>query len=307
MEKRTEAERAPHLTIGGQAVLEGVMMRAGFFFAIAVRRPDGEIVVKGRKLTSLTKRFPLLSKFALRGLVVLVEMIVLGMEALSFSAHQASGEDVAFGIKELIFSIVLAAVLAAFLFMLLPVGLTWTIRNYIGPSYLRSLLEGLLRLAIFLSYLLAVSQLKDIKRVFQYHGAEHKAVHAYEAGEDLTPLNAQKYSPLHVGCGTAFILIVLVFAVFIFAFIPRTSLLLRLLIQLLLIPFIASLSYEIIRLARRYEHSRLVKLIMAPGLALQKLTAREPSLDQIEVAIVALNKVLELEGTADSRNVMRNG
>lgn len=301
VEKRTEAERTPRLTIGGQAVLEGVMMRAGFSFAIAVRRPGGEIVVKGRKLTSLTKRFPLLSKFALRGLVVLVETIVLGMEALSFSAHQASGEDVKFGIKELIFSILLAAALAAFLFMLLPVGLTWTVRSYIGHSYLRSLLEGLLRLAIFLGYLLAVSQLKDIKRVFQYHGAEHKTVHAYEAGEELTPLNAQKYSPLHVGCGTAFLLIVFVFAVFVFAFIPRTSFLLRLLIQLLLIPFIASLSYEIIRLARRYEHSRLVKLIMAPGLALQKLTAREPSLDQLEVAIVALKKVLEMEESKEEK------
>lgn len=306
MEKRTETERTPRLTIGGQAVLEGVMMRAGKSFVIAVRRPDGEIVVKNRHIASLSQQFPLLSKFALRGFVVLVETIKLGVEALSFSAHQASGEEVEFGIKELAFSILLAAALAAVLFILLPVGLTWTVQSYVGHSYLRSLMEGFLRLAIFLGYLLAISQLKDIKRVFQYHGAEHKVVHTYEAGEELTPLNAQKYSPLHVGCGTAFLLIVLVFAVFIFAFIPRTSPLLRILIQLLLIPFIASFSYEIIRLARRYENARWVRLLMAPGLALQRLTAREPSLDQLEVAIVALKKVLEMEESEDRTEELKS-
>lgn len=303
VEKRTEPKRAPRLTtgrqarpqIGGQAVIEGVMMRSGTSFAIAVRRPDGEILTRGRQIATLSKRFPFLAKFALRGLMVLVETIALGVEALSFSARQAAGDEVEFGVRELVFSILMAVVLFAVLFVLIPVGFSWTVRGYIGQPYLKSLLEGFLRLAIFLGYLLVVSRLKDVKRIFQYHGAEHKAVHAYEAGEDLTSLNAQKYSPLHVGCGTAFMLIVLVFTIFIFAFIPRTSPLLRILIQLILIPFVASLSYEIIRLARRHEDSRVVQLIMAPGLFLQRLTAREPSLDQIEVAIAALKKVLEME------------
>jgi uncharacterized protein YqhQ len=286
---------ARHYNIGGQAVLEGVMMRGRRAFAVAVRRPDGEIAIQGREISSLTHRFPFLGKFALRGLLVIVETIVLGIEALSFSAHQAAGEKGEFGTKDLVVAIFLAALLATFLFILLPVGLTWTARGYLGYSYLHSLLEGLLRLAIFLAYVLVVTRLKDIQRVFQYHGAEHKVVHAFEAGDELTSENAARHSPLHMGCGTAFLLNVLVLTIFLFAFIPKTSIPLRILIQLALIPFIAGFVYEIIRLARTRGDSRLVQIIMKPGLVLQRLTAREPSLDQIEVAIAALKKVLELE------------
>lgn len=288
-------KQARNYNIGGQAVLEGVMMRGRRAFAVAVRRPDGEIVIQGREISSLTKRFPFLGKFALRGLLVIVETVTLGIEALSFSAREAAGEEEEFGMKELTLSIFLAALLATFLFILLPIGLSWTVRSYVGYSYLRSLLEGFLRLAIFLAYLFFVTRLKDIKRVFQYHGAEHKVVHAFEAGEELTPENAAKHSPLHMGCGTAFLLNALVLTIFIFAFIPKTSILLRIVIQLALVPFIAGFTYEIIRLARTRENSRVFQIIMKPGLALQRLTAREPSLDQIEVAIAAVKKVLELE------------
>lgn len=271
------------------------MMRSPRFFSVAVRRPDGEIVLKSREIVSLSRRFAVLRKFALRGVFVLWDTLVLGIEALSFSAQQAAGDEVQLGAKEMALSMVFAILLAVGLFILLPVGLTWTVRNYVGYSYLRSLIEGALRLTIFLGYLMVVSRLKEIRRVFEYHGAEHKAIHTYEAGEPLTPENAAKYSPLHVGCGTAFLLIVMVLAVFIFAFIPRTTYWLRILIQLVLVPFIAAASYEIIKLARRHEQSRVVKAVMAPGLFLQRLTAREPSSDQIEVAIAALTRVLELE------------
>lgn len=285
------------LRMGGQAVLEGVMMRSPHAMAVAVRRPDGTIKTKaGRIDTVFHKYFPF-TWFPLRGAVSLVEMFILGLQALSFSAQQASGEEEEFGAKEIAASFIFAMVLVVLLFILLPAFLANFTKSYLPSSAWKSTIEGVIRISIFLMYIWAVSYMKDIQRVFQYHGAEHKTVHAYEEERELTPEVIRSFSALHVGCGTGFLLIVMVVSIFVFAFIPPTSVWLRVLIQICLVPVIGSMTYELIRLARRFENSIVVKVLMAPGLLLQRLTAREPDDDQIEVAVTALKAALELEGT----------
>jgi uncharacterized protein YqhQ len=287
------------IRVGGQAVLEGVMMRSPRAMAIAVRRPDGTIATTSEKIDSYFLRTKPFTLFPLRGVVSLVEMFLLGLKALSYSATEATGEEEDFGAKEIAFSFVMAMIFVVLLFVLLPAFLTGYVKAYVPTSFLRSLAEGLMRISFFLIYVVAVSQMKDIKRVFEYHGAEHKAVHAYEAGLELNPENVKKYSPLHVGCGTGYLVSVMIIAVLVFAFIPRDiSLLMRIGLQLLLVPAIASVTYEMIRLARKYEHNPITQVLMAPGLWLQKLTAREPDESQIEVAVAALKEALKAEEEA---------
>lgn len=283
------------LTVGGQAVLEGVMMRGPKTYAVAVRRPDGTIVTTEQHLTGLTQRHPLFKKFPFRGVIGMIDTFVLGMRALSFSAEQATGEEEALGTKDVVFSFALAMIFVIGLFIILPAWLSSIAKPMIGYSYGRALFEGVLRITLFVGYIAVVSRMKDIRRVFEYHGAEHKAVHAYEHGKELTPANTMEFSPLHVGCGTAYLMMVMIIAIFIFAFIPKTTILIRIGIQIILLPVIASLSYEITRLSRRFEGSWIIKILMAPGLGLQKITALEPDEQQIEVAITALDKVLEME------------
>lgn len=286
------------LRIGGQAVLEGVMMRSPRFIAVAVRKPDGIIATMHERIDTFFYRAKPFQLFPLRGIVSLTEMFLLGLKALSFSAQEASGEEEGFGTKEIAISFILAFVFVTLLFILLPAYLSGLAHNYVSVSWLRSLIEGVLRVSIFLIYIVAVSKMRDIERVFQYHGAEHKTVHAYEHGSELKPDVIQKYSPLHVGCGTGYLLTVMVVAIFVFAFIPRTSLWLRVLIQLLLIPVISTVTFEIIRLARRYESKKITRVLMAQGLFLQKLTAREPDDSQVEVAVIALKETIRLEEEA---------
>ncbi len=288
------------MQVGGQAVLEGVMMRGPTSFVVAVRRPDGEISTMSEKLAGLGQKWPKSKLFPLRGIIALVDTFALGLKALSFSAKEATGEEETFGTKELIISFTFALIFVVGLFVILPVFFSSLTERATSSSYLKSLFEGLLRVALFVGYIVVVAQIKDIKRVFQYHGAEHKVVHAYEAGQSLTQDNINRHSPLHVGCGTAYLMMVMIIAILVFAFIPKTSLPIRIAIQIILIPVIASISYEITKMARRHESSRLVRIAMAPGLLLQKLTAKEPDKGQIEVAIAALEKVVELEDEQSS-------
>jgi len=284
--------------MGGQAVLEGVMMRSPRFIAVAVRKPDGTIATMHERIDTFFHRSKPFKLFPLRGVVSLTEMFLLGLKALSFSAKEASDEEEDFGKKEIALSFIFAFVFVTLLFILLPAYLSGLTHIYVSATWLRSLVEGVLRVTIFLIYIVAVSRMSDIKRVFQYHGAEHKTVHAYEHGEELKTDVVQRYSPLHVGCGTGYLLTVMVVAIFVFAFIPRTSLILRVLIQLLLIPVISTVTFEIIKLARRYESKKITRVLMSPGMFLQKLTAREPDDSQIEVAVTALKEAIRLEEEA---------
>ncbi len=285
----------PNLRMGGQAVLEGVMMRSPHAMAVAVRKPDGTLTSMSQRVDTVFHSRAPFTWFPLRGVVSLTEMFLLGLRALAFSAEQASGEEEDFGTKEIVISFAVAMVFVVLLFILLPAVLTNLTKQYTSASWVKSVFEGVLRISVFLIYIVAVSKMKDINRVFQYHGAEHKTVHAYEAGLTLNPENVRKYSPLHVGCGTGYLMMVMFISIFVFAFIPPTSLYLRILIQILLVPVIGTVTYELVRLARRFEQSAVTKFLMAPGMFLQKLTAREPDDSQIEVAITALNEALKLE------------
>ncbi|MFA5866652.1 MAG: DUF1385 domain-containing protein [Actinomycetota bacterium] len=286
----------PKLRMGGQAVLEGVMMRSPHAMAVAVRRPDGTITTTASRIDTVFHKYFPFTWFPLRGVVSLIEMFTLGLKALSFSAQQATGEEEDFGAKEIAGSFIFAMVLVVLLFIVLPAFLANFTKSYLPSSAWKSGVEGVIRISIFLIYVWAVSYMRDIKRVFEYHGAEHKTVHAYEEGMELKPEVIRGFSALHVGCGTGFLLIVMVVSIFVFAFIPPTTIWLRVLIQICLVPVIGSFTYELIRLARRYEHSTAVKILMAPGLLLQRLTAREPDDDQIEVAVTALEEALKMEG-----------
>ena len=285
--------------IGGQAVIEGVMMRASASIAIAVRKPNSDIVVRREKLTPLRDRFLPFKWPVLRGIATLIESLVWGMKALTYSANQAveaENEDDSpreMGGFTIAIIMLVSFTLGIGLFVILPERLA----NLVSErSFVFNVADGLIRLAIFLAYITIVSRSKHIARVFEYHGAEHKSIHTYEAGEELTEENALKYSPVHPRCGTAFLMTVMVVGILVFSIFGKPpSILVRIGTRLLLLPFIAGVSYEIIRLASRKQNNRFMKLIMLPGLWLQRLTTREPSRDQIQVALRSLKEVLAME------------
>ena len=283
--------------IGGQAVIEGVMMRAPNSLVVAVRRPDREIVVRREKLIPLREKFFPFKWPILRGLAVLVESLVWGMKALTYSANQALETDDEESPKEMgrfaiAITILMSLALGIGLFVIVPAMLA----NLVSEQrFMFSAVDGIIRLAVFFIYVLVISRSKYIARVFEYHGAEHKSIHTYEAGEELTEENASKYSPLHPRCGTAFLLTVMVVSILVFSIIGKVSILVRIGTRLVLLPFIAGVSYEIIKLTSKKQHSKLVRLVMFPGLWLQRLTTREPSKDQIQVAIRSLEEVLAME------------
>jgi uncharacterized protein YqhQ len=286
--------------IGGQAVIEGVMMRGQQYWAVAVRTPSGEIATYKEKLNQFTSQFPIFNSAIIRGVVVLIETVILGLKSLSYSARMSMGEDTGdFSTRELILTFILALILIVGLFMILPLYLARFSGLTLKGGFLFAFVEGVFRISIFLLYIVVISQLKDVKRVFQYHGAEHKTIHALEAGEELTPAAAAKYSALHLRCGTSFLLIVMVIAIFTFSFLPTRQVILRLLGKIILIPLIAGVSYEIIKYASKHSTSLLVKILMAPGLWLQKLTTREPDESQLEVAIRALQEALDVKSAAE--------
>jgi uncharacterized protein YqhQ len=287
---------------GGQAVLEGVMMRGENTCAVAVRTPDGQIRIHREPLNPTIYSSKLLQLPVLRGLKMLWDSLGLGMKALLWSADVAVGDEQ----ESIRFSGPLAWGTVAFslafgvgLFFLLPAFLTGLIDRAISSSLLSNLLEGLVRLAIVIGYLWAVGFMPDIRRVFGYHGAEHKTINAYEAGAELVPESVAQYSTAHTRCGTGFLLVVVVIFILISTLLGRPPLALRLLSRLILIPIVAGIAYEWIKFsAHHYKQSALIRILAAPGLALQKLTTRQPDPAMLEVAIAALNSVLETQALA---------
>jgi len=296
--------------IGGQAVLEGVMMRGPSAWSVAVRKPDGDIAEVNRPITSMLLRHRWMRLPIIRGVIALGESLSIGFRALAISANYAAQEEGEDGEVEteltrgqLLFAFGIAIGFALLLFKVSPALITnWLPVESTGSFVI---IAGLVRVTIFIAYLLLISMLPDLKRVFQYHAAEHKAINAYEAGEELTPENVQRHSLLHVRCGTAFLLYVMVVAIFVFAFFGRPSWYWLIATRILLLPVIAGIAYEIIRFAGRHSRNPALHALLAPGLWLQRLTTREPSLDQIEVSIRALREVLRLEGrvTPEERKV----
>lgn len=280
----------PKVYIGGQAVIEGVMMRGPAFIATAVREPSGGISVKKEPVTSITDRYSILKKPMLRGVVALVESLVYGLKALSFSAQAAGEEGEELTSKEIAVTMAVSLGLAILLFVVIPTYAAKYIHSAVTDARLLNFFEGILRLAIFLAYIAGISMMKDIQRVFEYHGAEHKTIYAYEAGVPLDVEHVRNYSTLHPRCGTNFLLIVMVVSIIMFSFLGWPSLWERIISRIILMPLVAGVAYEIIRFAGRSE-KRWVSCAIAPGLWLQKLTTREPSDDQIEVAIRALEAV----------------
>jgi len=277
------------------------MMRGQKTVAVAVRRPDGGISIATEPLsptyTGKLRKIPLV-----RGLIVLIETLVLGIRALLYSANVAVGAEegeeklpagVAWG------TIILGLGLGVALFFVVPLFITRSLDTYIGSAVVSNIVEGGFRIVIFLAYLWAVNLIPDVRRVFAYHGAEHKTINAYEAGVPLETETVKKYSTAHTRCGTAFLLVVMVLAILVFAFLGRPTLWLRVVSRVVLIPVIAGLSYELIRFQARHVHNTLVKLVLVPSMALQKLTTRQPQNEQIEVALAALKQVLEADRPAD--------
>ncbi|WP_295792670.1 DUF1385 domain-containing protein [uncultured Veillonella sp.] len=283
--------------VGGQAVIEGVMMRGPGVTATAVREPAGTIVVQKEPTKSIADTYPILKKPFLRGCVALYESILIGMKALSFSAKAAGDEEEEMSNSEIAITMVISTIFAIAVFLALPTFIVKFIPGVQDNHVVLNLIEGVIRLVLFLLYIWGIGLTKDIQRVFQYHGAEHKTIHTYELDLPLTVENVRKQSRLHPRCGTNFLLIVMVVSIFVFAFLGWPNLLERIVSRVLLMPVVAGIAYEVIRLAGRSEHS-LVQALIKPGLALQYMTTREPEDDQIEVAIRALEEVRPPESDA---------
>jgi uncharacterized protein YqhQ len=294
------------LSIGGQAVLEGVMMRSPHAFTVAVRKggkPGAEIALLKETILPIGERFPLLKKAVLRGSVALFEAMVLGVRALNFSANEAmeneEGKQEEISPLALAGTMVLALAFALGLFLALPLLLT----QLLGTQYsafkgnvLFNLTDGAIRVGLFLGYVSGISFMKDIRRVFEYHGAEHKAIGAYEAGEPLTVENARKYTCIHPRCGTSFLMVVMVLSIMLFSMIPGSwPLWAKAASRLVLLPVIAGLSYEFIKYSAKKRGNKIIEALIYPGLLLQRLTTREPSDDQLEVAIRAMDEALAME------------
>ncbi|PKN10738.1 MAG: DUF1385 domain-containing protein [Deltaproteobacteria bacterium HGW-Deltaproteobacteria-5] len=283
----------PEDIAGGQAILEGVMMRHGNKIAAAVRRPDKEIVFQEREYIPLTKRYKVLGWPLVRGTVSLFEMMILGIKCLMFSAEVAlSEEEQKPQGWELYVSLVISFSVAIFFFVVVPAFFFTKIKTFIDSLILLNILEGCVRLSLFLCFLAATLLMSDMRRVYMYHGAEHKTVFAWEDGQDLTVENVKNYSTRHPRCGTSFILFVMIVSILVFSLLGRPDFLHRVIYKILLMPVIAGISYEAIRFTGKYSRFKLVQILSWPGLALQKITTREPDDDQIEVAIAAMKKVI---------------
>lgn len=297
--------------IGGQAVMEGVMMKNMDRYAVSVRKPDGEIETKVENCVSFTQKYLVFQLPVFRGMVNFVESMVIGMKTLNYSAGFVEEEEAGkldqiaekwMGEKgeKVVMTLVLIAslVISIGLFMVLPYLASEFLGQWVQNPYLILVVEGLIRIGIFLGYIVLISHMEEIRRVFMYHGAEHKTINCLEAGEDLTPENIKKYSRLHKRCGTSFLLIVMIISMVFFFFIRADAIWLRIVLRLLFLPLVAGVSYELIRLAGNSSHP-LVQLFSKPGLCLQKLTTREPDAAMIEVAIASV------EGVFDWRDYLR--
>ncbi len=300
------------LKVGGQAVIEGVMMRTESAVTVSVRKADGSIKTKEDYITPLAQRYPILKKPMLRGVVVLFESLAQGISALTFSANEAAEGEVQESISPwaMTLTIIVSLGLGIVLFVVFPHLLTVLIGKGLSrpmgvDTLLFHLIDGFIKVAVFILYIMAISFMPDIRRVFMYHGAEHKSIFAFEAGDDLTVQNARKYSTLHPRCGTSFVITVLLISIFVFAgvfpFMPKLPgvpgflrNLIYILIKIPLLVPIAGISYEFIRLAGEHKDNRIFTVLSLPGIWLQKMTTREPSDDQIEVALTALSRSIQL-------------
>jgi uncharacterized protein YqhQ len=285
---------------GGQAVLEGVMMRGRAQATVAVRKRHGEMVLHSESLPEALYRRKVARMPFVRGLVMLWEMLFLGMRMMLYSANVQAEADLGQEIpKSLVASMIAVSLtLAVGVFFVLPLLLVRAGGPISHNSLLGNVVEGVLRLALFLIYLALIGRIGRMNRIFQYHGAEHKTINAYENGADLTPETVQRFSTIHVRCGTAFLLWVVVISIFVFALLGHPPLLLGVLARIVLVPLVAAISYEVLRAGARFYHFAPVRVVLQPGLWLQRLTTREPSDDQIEVAIAALLPVLRADGLA---------
>lgn len=274
------------VTYGGQAVIEGVMMRGPKLMAIAVRRPDGEIAIHQEEVKSVLQKYPLLRLPILRGVVALVETLSMGVGALMYSANQAMPDEEQLTKKEMAMTSFLGFGLAIGIFVVVPTLLTNWVKGWTAGSAVVNLVEAVLRLGMFIGYLTLISLMKDIQRVYQYHGAEHKVINTFEAGAPLTVESARTYSREHKRCGTSFLLYVVVISILLFSIFTIPNVWVRILSRLALMPIVAGISYEVIRLMGKYDN-QLTTLISRPGMWLQGLTTREPDDSQLEVAIAA--------------------
>ncbi|MHB0997954.1 MAG: DUF1385 domain-containing protein [Armatimonadota bacterium] len=316
---------------GGQAVIEGVMMRGPRFFAVACRRANKEIIVKSESVETLTKGFKWLNKPFLRGTLALIDAMALGMKTLMFSANvqmediqleeqKAKSGNIAEEVKQTVESsdskskktkgqaindiavagtMVLGLALGIGVFMIGPHLLVDLLKKWIKNPIGLNIAEGGVRISMFVGYLLLISLMKDIRRVFMYHGAEHRVINTYEAGHELTEENIAKYGTIHPRCGTSFIVIVLILSILVYSFLGwTTEWYLRIIYRLALLPVIAGMAYEIIKFAGKHKESALLKVLLAPGLLLQRITTRPPTDDQVEVALTALTAVIDKEKEA---------
>ncbi len=280
---------------GGQAVIEGVMMRGKKAAAIAMRAPDGEIIIHQEELNKIYQSRIMQIPF-LRGLIGLYDALILGMKALTISANLQTGEDEKIEGPALFFTFALSMSIAVVIFFLIPAGLGQAVeRFWEWNAWLGNLLEGFVRLAFLILYMWGIGQMKDIKRVFSYHGAEHKVINTFEAGVELVPEKVKSFSLEHPRCGTAFLLIVVLFSVLLFTALGPMTLFWRLVSRVLLLPALAGVAYEYLRWTAENQHHPVIKWLIKPNLALQRLTTNEPSVDIIEVSIAAFNAMREAE------------
>jgi len=287
---------------GGQAVIEGVMIRGKEGVAISVRQPNGELNTVRQPLAGIYKGRLREMPF-IRGIIALVETLVLGTQSLLHSAQVAAAEEVGEKIPTVLLwgTVAVSLALGVVIFVMVPLFATrYLIDPYIGSALLSNIFEGLIRIGIFIAYLKVISLIPYIKRVFAYHGAEHKVVNAYEAGVPLDVESVKNYSTAHARCGTAFLFIVLIVAIFVFALVGQPTLWIRLLSRIALIPVIAVISYEIMKFGAAHINNKIVRVLLSPGLMLQAITTREPDDSQIEAAISALNEVIKIDKAADS-------
>jgi uncharacterized protein YqhQ len=288
------------LRVGGQAIMEGVLMRSPNFWGIAVRNPNGEVELQSDRFTSITKKRRLFRLPIVRGFLSLAETLWLGMRALTLSTNIALGEEEDLSKKEIALTMVVGLGLAFLLFLVAPVLGTKGIGALLGQAIenpvLFNVVEGVIRIAVFIGYILVITAVSgDIKRFFAYHGAEHKAIKVYESGEELVSENSHRFDTSHVRCGTSFVLYVLVLSILVFALLGTHGWLFMVLSRVLVIPLVAGLGFEFIMWSARHQDSAVVRALTWPGLMMQKLTTREPSDDMVEVAMSSLKRVLNLE------------
>jgi uncharacterized protein YqhQ len=292
MGSSTKGKEEPSLAFGGQAVIEGVMIRSKKHMVVSVRQPNDQILTNVKEIKSVSERHKIARLPFLRGIVALFETLYLGVQGLYFSANASlEEEEEKLGTKEIVLALAIAMTLAIFLFSILPFFLT-SLLNYGGLIF--NIVEGAIRLSILLLYLALIASFGEFRRILQYHGAEHTAINAYEAGADLNVSNAKEFSRFHPRCGTSFIFIVALISILLFSVMPNLGFYTRLAYRILLIPVIGAISYEALKLSDKYKKSKIVKALVSPGLGLQYLTTKKPDEKMIEVALEAVKKVNEL-------------